>query len=400
MRSTLSDGIKSLEKGYEKYYTDQLGQTKLNGAISVEDDTIQNKITIGETYTVSRIWKGDKQDQELEVFAKSISDRLPKPDKNTTTAPLALDYPLDLKYTMVLDMPSRFTLNADNFELKTASYAYSFKSENVGNKLLLIYTLKSFKDHIPGDEVAQYKEDYDKIFNTLDYTFTYNAASSSSNSRSLLVINWVAVLIFAMGLTILALLFRVFNRMESGFTSHTRMPQHMSGWPVLLAVFLCLSILINLISLAGSSYFSLATWKQLASSGGSTIPFLFMLDMLYNITVIAFSGALLYWYAHKRDIFPKMFIALGVLQLAMNLFTLAIGYGFSSRIEPYYPGYSKDSAAGVIFCMIFLGVWATALLKSPKTAKLFITPYQYRAVRHSSPFETLEAAREDFVERN
>src|SRR5207244_3694552 len=113
------------------------------------------------------------------AYAKSIDERLPDLPSDTAGMPLALRYPQTVNYTLELKMPEDFTTELEAIHIRNASYQFDFTQEGSGALLKYRYHLKTFRDHIPAAELAQYRKDYNRISDCLNLRFTRTAEGSS-----------------------------------------------------------------------------------------------------------------------------------------------------------------------------------------------------------------------------
>lgn len=389
IRQTLSNGVVELEKSYERYYTDLYGKTTLDGNIEVADDTVENNITMLEKYTLHKMWKKQGGKIVVEVSAKPILERLVAPPQDGDyTKPMAISFPCNINYHAEYKMPSDWKVTEENFTIDRPSYFMSFEATYSGDIIYLNYSLRNHKDHVPAAELKQYEEDYNKLVESLGYTFSIdkqltnniNAVNSGSVAGR---INWIMLFLAVMTAagTIVALIKA--DKKDSEFTSHNYRPDAISGWLILLAIGVTLRPAIYVYRLFTDGYFATDLWMNLNAIGATGLQLIVMVELVSSVALCLLSGWLVYWFYRKRDVFPRMFIALAFIEYAVCILNLVSGLTIPA-FEENTPGYTASAVNDLIKATIWSGIWVMAVMRSPVIQRVFIRPYKYMPV-HTEP---------------
>jgi len=121
-------------------------------------------------------------------------------------------------------------------------------------------------------------------------------------------INWITVWLSFFFCVLFTMLFRHLNRKKRTVDQRSNAGQPLRGWLVFLGLNLVARIFIQAYFFFNENYFRKSVWIHLASVGGTSLHTLMIFEMFLSLFSMAGTGALLYWYYNKRDIFPRMFI--------------------------------------------------------------------------------------------
>ena len=377
-RSNLAGASKKdLEENYRDYYIKTYEGIHMQVPVNFEDDSTKNVLTVTEDYSMPSLWHDNQKGKKaIDVFAKAVYEQIPDPANAYAGAPLAIFYPRTLRYVLEIKMPENWAFNENAIHIKNASYQFDFSPEMEGDVIRLRYYYKSFKDYIPADKVAQYKSDYKAIEKNFDFSLFYSDNTVNPVSTTVtpsLHTNWLMVLL-ALGFSaVLAFLIKVLNKKTAEIFYDATTGWPLGGWVIVLGITLGISAIIQLVSFAQNNFFSTSVWSSLKENGGQKIQLVFITEMLVSLFWIAAVVALLYWYLHKRDIFPRMFTGYVGCLLAGN-FLLLILY-----TTMHYPASFGDLQTPVLKQLFRTGVygaiWVTYVLRSQRVKSTFLQPY-------------------------
>ena len=376
--SFAENSIRDIEEGYVKYYEKVFEGIKQVQDISYQDDSLENRIEVNEKYSIPALWKHNKKEKDvLSTHARPIDDRLPDPSTSYKDAPLALSYPMDISYSLILHMPEEWSFVFDPLKIKNDSYEFSFEPLVIGNMIRLEYHLKTFKDHIPESGLKAYKEDYRKIQDILNFDLSISRELSdrkADNVQALKDINWASILYTFLLAGILFFLFSHFNKKTANIVSSSEPAWPLGGWIILLGITLVVGVFVQLIYFFKINYFALSSINTLGNDGGFKLQMLLYIELTVSVAWITMSIAMIYWFFKRRDIFPAMFLWYVGALLAGRIL-LVIAYS----IIPYPASYGnlvKDSLTELVRTCIYAAIWGTYIVRSERVRYTFLKEYK------------------------
>ncbi|RYE23803.1 MAG: DUF3857 domain-containing protein [Sphingobacteriales bacterium] len=372
--------MKDVEKYYEKYYANLHSSIKMGtDGITYDDDTNTNQMIVYESYDIDSIWQTNGSTRYVPTQATAIYERLPEPIKESNK-PLSLPYPSDVNYKITLDMPSDWDINSKKFSIINNSYSFEFTPTLSGHTVTYEYHLKTYKDHIPVEEIAQYRKDYKKISACLNYELQYDGSvpntsgtSYNGNSGS---INWIAVFIMLAAVAASYFILRYFSKQSAEFTS-TVISKPYTWWMVLLCIILFIRALLYLRWVFVSGYLSTGSWALMNQVGQTGMQLLLIIELIVMVSFVVINAWLINWFFKKRDIFPRMFIFFAFAELGYNILELAVCFFFKKEVNEYSPGLIAEVANAVVKSIVFCAVWVSAVYASLDTKTVFTRPYNY-----------------------
>jgi len=183
--------------------------------------------------------------------------------------------------------------------------------------------------------------------------------------------NWITIwLSFFFGL-LFTILFRYLNKYSKTIDQRSDAGLPLSGWIMFLGINLIARIFIQAYFFWNANYFLKSTWIHLELLGGRHFQSLFIFELFLSLFALAGTGALIYWFFGRRDIFPTMFIYYASFYLVATSALLII-YHFI-ELPPEMLSIRRDAywqffrIAYTVVLMIF--VW-----KSDQVKQTFVYP--------------------------
>jgi len=183
--------------------------------------------------------------------------------------------------------------------------------------------------------------------------------------------NWFAIwLSFCFGL-LFTILFRFLNRHSKTIDLRSNAGQPFSGWIIFLGFNLILRIIVQIYFFWDANYYLEATWLYLYETGGTGLQALFIFELFLSLFAITGTGALIYWYWGKRDIFPAMFIYyVGFYLIAtMVLFIIYRNINLPADMISI-----RRNGIFQISRIIYAATWIIYILKSEQVKQTFVYP--------------------------
>jgi hypothetical protein len=184
-------------------------------------------------------------------------------------------------------------------------------------------------------------------------------------------INWITIwLSFFFGV-LFTILFRLLNSRSNSIDHRRNAGSPISGWVVFLGLNLGLRIVVQAYFFLTGSYFAKSAWVHLQLTGGSGLQSLMIFEMFLSLFSLAGTGALIYWFIGRRDIFPKMFIYYGCFYLFAILVQIVINY---KTVFPDQMMSLRRDGYIQIFRLIYIGVWVLYVWRSEQVKQTFVYP--------------------------
>jgi hypothetical protein len=372
---------KDIEDYYTDYYRKNYSDIAIN-EIHYDDDSVSNIIIVKESYTINNLWHEEKNSQYFQVMARPVFERMATPNEKFLDKPLVQPYPTDIHYRAMLEMPSEWRFSEKGLNILRPSYSFTFKPEVRGNMVTLDYEFKTFRDHIPAGEIAQYREDYKKMVATLEYDMSYNKAlvnkiDALNDNDVSGNINWIAVFMCLVCSAGMFFLMKHSNTRSTYLTSHTDAPAKMNSWIIFLGVVIGIRIAIYLYSLATGNYFLTTLWMVMHEWGATGMQLMLMLEMVAKACFLIYACWLLYWFVNRRDVFPQMFTIFALGELGFNILCYFFAVVNSEQFAAISPTYEADMQKAAIRSVVFVAIWVTAIQCSYLVKAVFVKPFQY-----------------------
>jgi hypothetical protein len=93
-------------------------------------------------------------------------------------APLAIAAPHNLHYVLELNMPDDWTVSFAEWHSKNDSYQFDFVPQVAGRTIRLEFVFNTFTDHIPPGLLTQYREDYKKMLEMVEFKLSITRPGS------------------------------------------------------------------------------------------------------------------------------------------------------------------------------------------------------------------------------
>jgi hypothetical protein len=119
-------------------------------------------------------------------------------------------------------------------------------------------------------------------------------------------------------------------------------------------------------------YLLKSAWILLDQAGGAKLQTLFIMELFVSLLAITSSGALIFWFFGRRDIFPKMFVYCLGLLLACQLLLLALYYIIS--LPASVQTVRKDLWIQFGRMVVYSLIWGIFVTRSENVKQTFVYP--------------------------
>lgn len=368
-----SSSLRDMRENYVQYYASIFEGISMDGDILYGEDSVRNEIFIREKYAIPSIWDENDGALSFNVYAKSVHQELTDPPAASKMLPIALKYPSTLFYTLKLHMPEKWNFPADALSIRNDSYEFEFTATNEDSLITLKYFFKTFKDHIPAAEVEQYRKDFKKMKEALEYQIKYTPYVSLIEGKKD-GINWSTVAIAGAVAVVMGIIIFLLNRRRVEVEYDRSTAQEISGWQVVLIITLCLGLLRSLAGLLSGDYFSTNAWIIWEATGGPLLRAV-IVELVTLCCLISSLTAVIYWFIKRRDILPQMFLGYLGLLVGIRVLLLATYLSISDPTGDYGK-LVNEAIVNLVGSLIYAGIWGTYLLRSQRTRLTFLRAHR------------------------
>lgn len=201
------------------------------------------------------------------------------------------------------------------------------------------------------------------------YIFSYANRGDSFQTES--NVNWTTVwLSFFFGL-LFTMLFRFLNKISKRVDQRSDAGQPLSGWIIFLGINLVIRLVIQAYYFWEAGYFLKSVWLQLGQAGGIKFQSLFIFEFFLSLFALSATGALIYWFFGRRDIFPGMFLYYIGIYLVTALIRMTI---HSKTGLPHDMIDINHNIYIRLFRILYATAWVIFILKSVRVKQIFVYP--------------------------
>jgi Trk-type K+ transport system membrane component len=184
-------------------------------------------------------------------------------------------------------------------------------------------------------------------------------------------INWITIWLcffFGLGFTIL---FRFLNGNTKKADQRENAGLPLSGWIAFLGFNLISRLVVQSYFFVTGNYFLKSDWIHLDDLGGARLHTLLIFEMFLSLFSLTGTGALLFWFFGRRDIFPRMFIWYGVFYLIAFLVQILIN---QNMVFPQVMMGIRRMNAIHYFRIAYVAILVLYMWKSDQVKQTFVYP--------------------------
>ena len=150
----------------------------------------------------------------------------------------------------------------------------------------------------------------------------------------------------------------------------------LGGWILFLGLSIIIGLLFDAVQLFLANYYSDDNWIAWQNAGGGALEYLYLGQLVIQLSFLACAGAVLYWFVKKRDIFPRMFVwYIGIL-LTGRLLLIAMFY--TIHVPSPLTIYRDDLPWAFARTAVYAAIWVTYVLCSDQVKSTFLEPFRQR----------------------
>jgi hypothetical protein len=387
MRNSFANtGIKDMQENFIDFYKKFFPEISSAKDIKIEDDKINNTITLYEYYSIKKFWlypdSANKTYKESSVYAYMINEKINSYSATLAdrTMPLYLEFPLHIIEKIHMEMPDDWEIENETIDKSNAFIKFIFKKIQSKNIIDLEFEYKTLSDQIPANKAKDFITNIDEITeNSIGLTVTYNDNGKPNNENEF-SLNWLMVFIFLMSIGIF-IYWAINNYRKQQANIHAEVdefghaitPTPIGGWLVLPMIGLLVFPFIILVRLLrDNSYFNLIKWNKVTIPNGIGYHQLFapllIFELLSFALLLVFSILLCFMLFTYKKKFPKYIIAFYLFNLFVIIITTVCANYILTQLE-ISPDYDfKEIGRSVFQCAI----WIPYFLISERVRETFI----------------------------
>lgn len=376
------------EKSYLNYYQDLYRDAEVEATDTTEvyDQREANNISLVERYSMNGGWVYDSTEKNyyFRIPGRILYDQLLHLPNRTRHGPLALKFPYKMDYTIEVVLDGRKNIENEQWYVKRDAYEMRFKSTYMPEsyKWELAYAYKTFMDHVPVEQLAQYRSDVEKMSSLLDYQLTDYDGIENASADPLAVGDLNTGMIIFIFSTLIACIRPMIRLTRYSPLKGFQYPAwKINGWLIILGIWLVLgpsAVLISWLNGGCRSFYTIAGWD--AWAGESELSNFLMhcglvVAVFIQVFLFTFSILLVYLFFKRRDSFVNLFIVNGICSVLFMV--------IYACFEFYHAGYSVFTnvrLVTIIISSIFLLGWILYLMKSYRSKRTFVNTFEDKAI--------------------
>ncbi|RAJ93126.1 transglutaminase-like putative cysteine protease [Larkinella arboricola] len=370
-----ADLEKSYLAFYQQTYPDQ--QVESLDSIMIRERASTHNLVTNESYQISNFWEKDSATGQsiLTIRGNVLANNLRELPRVARKYPLALTFPYELEYTIRLKLPEDWNSNTDSWKIRRNSYEIDFTSiyYPADSLITLHYRYKTLKDHVPVEEIKNYRADLDKLTQELNYQLSFNENASTQAEE----FHWATVLIVLIAFVGFGWLgWRTYHYDRPiPIEREIDPPLPIGGWLVLMGIGIALSPLLIGYDLLSSPLFRTLTWETIEARwpNQKVLAYgIFYAELLVNVFLVCSSVLMGILFFGRRNTFPFLYSRFLVLRFALLLADAIL-------IEQLLGlSLDKETIRDVLRTLFHAIIWIPYLLRSQRVQKTFVKSDQNR----------------------
>jgi transglutaminase-like putative cysteine protease len=375
-RSTLQESVVSeLEDTYFNFYSELYKNTRFERHDSLEfyDQRAANNVSVVERYQMKNAWQKDEitMDWYFQMLGRIMYDHVRVLPARKRKSPVFLNYPTHIIYKARVHFSDNRGVPVDHWNVERVAYDISFKSEFLPDEKVweLTYVYKTKQDHVPVDQIEQYREDIEKLSGYLEQRVDDTSSSLISWSGTN---GWMLLLAFlTMGGCFLAA--RKFESYSPGPRFHAPAASK-NGWLILIGIGIVAASLLlplGLMTAEAGSFFTDAEWYRMDGTTEMRIVayhLFLILQCIFYVGLWCYSVFLWRLYFKKRDSFPMIYSGFLSINLVFSILVIILNYSFSIPQE-------ANAFAGIPVQILWAAGLTSYMYKSASVKRTFVNTY-------------------------
>lgn len=332
------------------------------------DKSEDNVFITQEEYLVNNMWEHREKDS-LELYTScypyNIYEFLNSTDDKVRSMPLAINYPVDIELTINLHFPKHKNLGFDIMKDSIVNDIFKFSYETSVNNVLhtstITYHYKTFKDHVPVDQLDTYFKDYDLMSENCEYPIKWGIDAEFEFFQPALFITSLFIIFLFF---VCKRLYNLDNKLEEDYKDETH---PIGGWLVIVVIGLYLTPFTVSYLIYNLEFYNVSTWTNYIDSYNE-FPFLigglYFFELLLNIGMIVFAILLIIMMHQRRKSFPILFVWFRIYCL--------VGLIIDTIIMAQLVGLDTSDYSDLFKTIVGAAIWIPYMLYSQRVKNTFI----------------------------
>ncbi|QNF32544.1 DUF3857 domain-containing protein [Adhaeribacter swui] len=392
MRQRLAtSNLKETEKSYLNFYANTYPNIIVSRDLDYLDNPDKNILTTLEEYTIADFWTKTQQKQDSLITAyfypQMLRDRLSKPGTVIRKMPISLSYPTDFEQTITLLLPEPWSIDTETkvIEDKSFRFQYDIAYKAKSNSIILNYSYKTLRDHVPVAEAGSYLKKQKQILDQLGFEISkplHAAPISTSAPISPIMVGLAIIFLAASAYGAYKLYAYDPELPEPDYYETT-----IGGWLNLVRVGLCLSPLLIAISLF-SNFFNIAIWTMLTDASSESYSpiqaLLVLFELAGNVALIVYTILILWLFHQRRTSVPRLLIVF----YTFNFLFIFFDNAFAVMLKLAEADFKQ-----IFQAMIAAAIWIPYFIKSNRVQSTFTKRLPQPEIEVVAPEQTSEEER-------
>lgn len=368
-RQFAESSLSQLQKQYLEFYSDRFPSIEAAEPIKFTDDPESNRFTVEESYVIPELWQPKSNNPNVlaaRVYQDEFGNRLSWPSRTSRRWPYRLTFPVDFAIETRVDLPEPWPKSLKESTGGGRWFDFQYRREIKGSTAQLSGHYKSKATEVPPKEIADYRAEAEKAYDTIGYQFTSNTAFDQTFAVfKSWTPNYFLISLIAFTATVSAVGGIAVLRRDRSIPPVVPSPDDrhldgLAGWLILVAIGLVMSPFSILAGLVQSTlpFLDAPTWRSLTESGGDSYhsawgPVL-VFSVVASILLLTISLVTAILFFQKRRRFPPVFIAFNLA----HLLVVAIDFGLIHVIpispDPEDTQPASELTSALVGCMIWI----------------------------------------------
>ena len=183
-RYLTANSIEQVMDEFEGYYNKHYDGISASERFGYTDDREKNELQMTESYGIEKMWYlNEEDDEQFEVYADVIDSTIYLSEQKRRETPFYIGRPVKVVQTLVIDLPSEWTIEGDDINVSNEVFDFSLKvsGENDGwlsklsktyRKAQIEYVFNRKKTDVMPDGLKAYNKQLEKASENVVYQFT------------------------------------------------------------------------------------------------------------------------------------------------------------------------------------------------------------------------------------
>jgi transglutaminase-like putative cysteine protease len=331
VRETIrSTSIEKLQREYTEFYTGAYPGITSEALPQIEDDETANVVHTTEWYTIASFWhqSADQQGYLGTFDPVELGNAIPSLTASARTMPLAVDYPVNYRYTITAHLLQGWGIEARTDTIHTSAVRFVRSILVNDQSLTLNYEYETLADHVEPASAADHLDQLSRLRRLLIYSVTPPTTAASTRWSDPREINWTVLLIglFTTGLAVVGAI-RIHRSPPPAWPPRTESPgdelNGLRGWLSLVGVIVSvMPVLTGYTLIKNASIYTASSWAQHTTPGAAAYHPLWaptlLLELVGNIVLLVFACLQAWQFFHRSRWFPALFVSVSIARLALE----------------------------------------------------------------------------------